>query len=135
MSVKYLIAQFVESINSLIHFLSLHGVVHNQQHKNGIFKPKAINKELQMLWKFLKHLWRKPARPIPLMLPLLQGLSFCHPYFRPLTNVTIILYSYYLYYYYYYSFVLLLCNVCLLIMLMFMFIPSNFSLIFFVLNK
>ena len=65
------------------------------------------------------------------MLPLLQGLSFCHPYFRPITNVTIILYSYYLYYYYYYSFVLLLCNVCLLIMLMFMFIPSNFSLIFF----
>jgi len=53
--------------------LSLSTVLHNQQCKSGIFKPKATDKELQRLRQFLQHLWQKSARPIPLLLPFLQG--------------------------------------------------------------
>lgn len=57
-------------------FLLFVTVLHNQQCKSGIFKPKATNKELQRLRQFLQHLWQKPARPIPLLLSLLQGPLF-----------------------------------------------------------
>lgn len=53
--------------------LSLSTVLHDQQCKSGIFKPKATGKELQRLRQFLQHLWQKSARPIPLLLPFLQG--------------------------------------------------------------
>lgn len=51
-------------------------VVYHEQCKSGIFEPKATDKELQRLRQFLQYLWQKPARPIPILLSLLQGPFF-----------------------------------------------------------
>lgn len=56
--------------------LSLSTVIHIQQCKGGVFKPKAADKEFQRLRQHVQYLWQKPARPLSLLFYLLQGLAY-----------------------------------------------------------
>lgn len=59
--------------------LSLSTVIHIQQCKGGVFKPKAADKEFQRLRQHVQYLWQKPARPLSLLFYLLQGLALIIP--------------------------------------------------------
>lgn len=87
----YCIPIFSCLFSTKAHFLSLSTVVHNQQCKSDISAPKATDKELQGLRQILQHLWQKPARPISLLLPFLQGSFALKPEILSLTHAFSIL--------------------------------------------